>query len=150
MKRGLDTNVLIYAHLPAFEVHGRVRRYLLEQLRAQDVTLVLTPSVLHEFVHVVTDSRRFEAPLTTAEAAAVARLYLGKSNVDCLAPDGKIFLEALGLLERYDIGRKRIADTLFAATLLHYGVQEVITCNSRDFDVFEGLTTIDPTALSQD
>lgn len=150
MKRGLDTNVLIYAHIPAFEVHGQVRRFLLEQLQTPDVTLVITPSVLHEFIHVVTDMRRFEAPLTTAEAAAVARLYLGKSNVDCLAPDGKIVLEALGLLERYDLGRKRIADTLFAATLLHHGVQEVITCNPGDFDVFEGLTTIDPTVPSQD
>ena len=144
MKRGLDTNILIYAHIPAFEVHGRVRRFLLEQLQAPDVTLALTPSILHEFIHVVTDSLRFEAPLTMAEASAVARLYLGKANVDCLAPDAKTFLDALEFLERHRLGRKRIADTLFAATLLHHGVREVITCNPRDFDAFDGLTTIDP------
>lgn len=149
MKRGLDTNILIYAHIPAFEIHGRVRRFLLDQLQTPEITLAVTPSILHEFIHVVTDPRRFEAPLTMGEAAAVARLYLGKANIDCLAADSDVFLDALVLLERHGLGRKRIADTLFAATLLQHGVREVITCNPRDFAAFEDLRTIDPTVESK-
>lgn len=145
MRRGLDTNVLIYAHLPAFEQHGRVRRYLHEQLCDPDVTLVLTPSILHEFIHIVTDARRFDQPLTMAEASSIAHLYLGKENLQCLGVDEEILIDALRLIEIHQLGRKRLADTLFAALLRHHGVAEVISCNPKDFACFDGLTVIDPT-----
>lgn len=144
MKRGLDTNVLIYAHIPAFEVHGRVRRFLLDQLGNPDLVLAVTPSVLHEFVHVVTDARRFDRPIAMAEALAVARLFLGGSNVECIGADEAVVSKAFDFLERYGLGRKRIADTILAATLLHHGITELITCNPRDFEIFEGLEVIDP------
>jgi len=144
VKRGLDSNVLVYAHIPALEGHGAVRAFLLEQLAEKNVTLVITPSILHEFVHVVTDARRFDPPVTMPEALAVARLYLGRSNAECVATDAEILLKALDLVERNSLGRNRLADTLFAATLLHHGVRSLITCNPGDFRVFAGLEIIDP------
>lgn len=144
LRRGLDTNVLIYAHLPSLPHHQIVRRYLLEQLRQEGVRLAVTPMVLHEFVHVITDGRRFEPPISMGEAVAIARLYLGRSNIDCLAINEDVLQDALTLLERYGLGRKRIADTLLAATLLHHGVGEIVTCNPADFQSFEGLKVIDP------
>lgn len=94
----------------------------------------------------ITDQRRFDPPVRMAEALALARTYLDSGNVECIAADATVLGKALDLLERHELGRKRIADTLFAATLLHHGVQEVITCNPGDFRVFEGLTVIDPLA----
>lgn len=146
MRRGLDTNVLVYAHVPAFEEHARVRAFVLEQLRDPKVSLVITPGVLHELVHVVTDPKRFAEPVALADALAVSRLYLGKLNVEVLGIDELVMLDAFDLMERYQLGRKRIADTLFAATLLHHGVYELITCNGRDFQIFEELRIIDPRA----
>ena len=67
MRRGLDTNVLVYAHVAALPEHGVVREFLAGQLARRDVTLVVTPSVLHELVHVVTDPRRFEPPVAMSE-----------------------------------------------------------------------------------
>ncbi len=144
MRRGVDTNVLIYAHIPAFEAHDRVRRFLLAQLRDPAITLIVTPGVLHELIHVVTDARRFEIPVTMAEALAIVRLYLGKANVECIGADELSLIAALELLERYNLGRKRIADTLLAATLLQHDAGEIITCNPRDFERFEDLKVIDP------
>lgn len=144
MRRGLDTNVLVYAHIPAFPEHEPVRRFLTGQLDSEEVTLVVTPAVLHEFVHVVTDARRFEPPLTMAEALAVARLYIGRSNVECVAADEGAVEQAFYLLERHALGRKRIADTLFAATLMSHGVSELVTCDPRDYALFDGLSVIDP------
>ena len=144
MKRGVDTNVLVYAHIPAFEEHRPVRRYLLDQLADERVTLVVTAGVLHEFVHVVTDGRRFDPPMTMGEALAVARLYLTHSNVECAATDEAAVARALELVERYGLGRKRLADALFAGTLLHHGVGEVVTCDPRGFANFEELRRIDP------
>jgi predicted nucleic acid-binding protein len=144
LRRGLDTNVLIYAHLPSLPDHEIVRRYLLEQLRQERVKLAVTPMVLHEFIHVVTDGRRFEPPISMGEATAITRLYLGRSNIECLAIDEAVLQDALALLERHGLGRKRIADTLLAATLLCHGVEEIVTCNPADFQPFERLKVIDP------
>ncbi len=104
----------------------------------------VTPNILHEFVHIVTDNRRFEPPLNMTEALAVARLYSGRSNVECLPVNETVLATAFDLLEHYQLGRKRIADTLFAASLLLHGVRDLITCNPRDFRVFEDLKVIDP------
>jgi predicted nucleic acid-binding protein len=143
---GLDTNVLIYAQMPAFETHELVRRNLLSHLQQPDVTLVVTPMILHEFVHVITDSRRFDPPVPMREALAAARLFLGHANVMCLAVSEESTLRAFDLLGRYRLGRKRIADTLFVATLFQHGVSELITCNPKDFTVFPGLAVTDPRA----
>lgn len=144
MKRGIDTNVLIYAQFAHFAEHGAVRRFLLEELRTADRELVLSPLVLAEFVHVVTDARRFSPPLTMGEACATSRVWLGHSNVTIVDADETVWLDVLERLERHGLGRKRVADTLFAATLFRHGVRQVITCNPRDFMVFPELQVIDP------
>ena len=146
MKRAVDTNVLVYAHVAAAPSHARVRRHLLGQLADPEVTLVVTPLVLHEFVHVMTDARRFEPPVRMDEALALARLYLEHSNVECLSADSRAMARVLELMVQHRLGRKRIADTLFAAILLENDVHEIITCNRSDFAVFDAFTLIDPAA----
>jgi len=150
VRRGLDTNVLVYTHMAAMPDHETVRRFLHAQLHDSAVILVVTAQILHEFVHVVTDPRRFEPPVAMAEALAIARLYLDRTNVDCVVTDAACVREAFALLEQHALGRNRIADTLFAATLLHHDVHEVITCNPSDFQGFEGLTVIDPRVSTSD
>jgi len=146
MKRAIDTNVLISAHLPAMPEHQRVRAFLLAQLRSPSNTMIVTPNILHEFVHVITDAKRFTPPVAIVEALAIARLYLDRSNVECLAPDEADLRAAFDLMERHRLGRKRVADTLLAATLLRHGIAEIITCNPRDFEVFQTLRIVDPRA----
>jgi predicted nucleic acid-binding protein len=144
MKRGLDTNVLIYAHVATFPEHEAVRSFLAGQLARKGVTVALTPGVLHELVHVLTDARRFAPPVSMVEALAIARLYLDHSNVECLPVDAETSREALAMVERYRLGRRRLADTLFAATLLRHGIRQIITCNGEDFEIVPGLQVIDP------
>lgn len=144
MRTGLDTNVLIQAHLPGLARHQLARDYLVEQLEVPDATLAVTPLVLHEFVHVVTDERRFDPPVSMSEAVAIARGYVGRSNVECLAVDEGSLLLALDLLARHRLGRKRIADALLAATLLTHGVRRLATFNVADFAPFEPLQASEP------
>jgi predicted nucleic acid-binding protein len=134
----------VYAHLASLPDHGAVREYLTGQLARKDVTLVVTPSVLHEFVHVVTDPRRFDPPVEMGEALALARIYLGRANVECVATDAEAVATAFELVERHRLGRKRLADTLLAATLLRSGVRQLVTCNRADFEVFPSLELVDP------
>ena len=149
MKRGLDTNVLVYAHVASLPEHGVVREYLAGQLARRDVTLVVTPPVLHEFVHVVTNPRRFEPPVAMGEALALARLYLGRANVECVATDAEALAEALALVERHRLGRERLGDTLLAATLLRHGVRQLVTCNPGDFEAFPALQLVDPRRVAE-
>jgi predicted nucleic acid-binding protein len=144
VKLGVDTNVLVYAHMASLAEHAAVKASLKRLLDRRDVTLAVTPGVLHEFVHVITDARRFDPPVAMAEALALSRLYLGRANVDCLATDTAALVDALALVEEHNLGRRRLADTLFAATLLRHGVRHLVTCNPGDFAVFTGLQLVDP------
>lgn len=144
MKRAVDTNVLVIAHVAAAPHHERVRRYLMDQLSVPDVTLVVTPLILHEFVHIITDARRFAPPVAMHEATAIARLYLDHANIECVGVDRNAISLAFALLDKHQLGRKRIADTLLAATLMQNEVREIITCDRSDFAVFNAFTLVDP------
>lgn len=144
MKAGLDTNVLIFAHMPSLPDHGRVRRFLVDQLASPDVTLAVTAGILHELVHIITDPRRFDPPVSMSEAIELAKLYLSRANVECLAIDETSMALALEWMDRHRLGRKRIADTLLAATLVTHGFDTLITCNPQDFTVFDRLTIVNP------
>jgi toxin-antitoxin system PIN domain toxin len=140
----VDTNVLVAAHLPGVAFHQPLRQRMQALAADPDVVLVLTPLVLHEFLHIVTDPRRFEPPVPMSEAVELTRRYVNRSNVACIpVTEGALSL-ALDLLDRHGSGRKRIADTLLAATLLSDGVDELLTCNPDDFHAFEGLRVVDP------
>ena len=144
MRYGLDTNVLIYAHLPVFGESEEVRGYLQRGLADDRCRFSLTAIVLHEFVHVVTDARRFDPPVVMAEALEIARSYLNRTNVECLPVDERSVRSALDLLDAHRLGRRRIADTLLASTLLTHGVTTIVTCNPADFARFDGLAVVDP------
>ena len=144
MRYGLDTNVLIYAHLPVFAESEQVREYLRRGLADDRRRFSLTALVLHEFVHVVTDARRFDPPVAMAEALEIARSYLNRTNVECLPVDEGSVRLALDLLDAHALGRRRIADTLLASTLLRHGVTAIVTCNPVDFARFDGLAVVDP------
>ncbi len=132
--------------MPVFSEHVSIRGFLHEQLRIPDLVLVITPTILHEFIHVITDARRFDPPVPMSEALATARIYLGRKNIKCVDATEPAMLRAFDLLDRHGLGRKRLADTLFAATLMQHGVREIITCNPKDFQPFDGLDTINPRA----
>ena len=146
MRIAVDTNVLVYAHIASLEGHSTVRQTLLDRLADPDTWLVLTPMILHEFVHVVTDARRFEPPVEMSEAISIARNYLARENVECLDVGEAEMQRALDLLDRHQLGRRRIADALLAATLIESRVDTLFTCNEKDFAVFDGLKLVDPRA----
>jgi len=135
---------LIYAHVPALPQHPAVRSFLENQLDDPNVTLVLTAGILHEFVHVITDPRRFDPPVSMAEALALAREYLSRSNVAVAPTDEAALRDSFALGDRHSLGRKRLADALTVAALVNDDVNELISCNERDFDGIGALTVINP------
>lgn len=141
---GLDTNVLVHLHVPSSASHERVRATMQRLIHAEGAVLVLTPTVMDEFVHLITDPKRFSPAVTMSEALGLARLYLGHQNVEWAAASEQAFAHAIAVMDRLGLGRKRISDCLIAATYLQHGVDALITCDPEDFRGFEQLRIIDP------
>ena len=75
MRRGVDTNVLVYAHIASFPEHPQAKGRLEAFLAEADSVLVIAPIALHELVQIITDARRFYEPVSMAEAIELLRVY---------------------------------------------------------------------------
>ena len=71
MNHGLDTGFLVAIEIKEHPQHEAAHRIIVDLITAGD-RLALAPQVLTEFIHVVTDSRRFSIPLTIDQARDVA------------------------------------------------------------------------------
>jgi hypothetical protein len=60
-------------------------------------------------------------------------------------PDDAATRLFLAWLQQFFLGRKRLLDTLLAATYRHAGIQSILTTNQADFTVFGVFTCITPT-----
>jgi len=109
---------------------------LLEDVLGREEPLALAPQVLSELVHVVTDLRRFERPLSMGRALARAQGWWWAPEVlQCLPNDQTTGL-FLQWMNQHRLGRKRLLDTQLAATYFSNDVHSILTTNARDFQVF--------------
>jgi hypothetical protein len=91
---------------------GRV----MESLRQKDDRFALAPQVLAEFVHIVTDPKRFSSPLTIELALRRAEAWWTSKEVDWVLPDESTVAWFLAAMANGRLGRKRLLDTLLAGT----------------------------------
>ncbi len=136
---GLDTSFLVAWAVPEHPQHRECRTLAIETAQ-QGGTFGLTAGILAEFVHVVTDPRRFENPLDMDRATALAGFWAAAAEVVHLPQGPEVTALWLDWLHRHRLGRKRLLDTLIAATWHHAGIQEVFTLNPADFNVFDAFT----------
>jgi hypothetical protein len=106
--------------------------------------LALAPQVLAEFVHIVTDARRFAQPLEMSVARKVALEWWNAHEVDQIFPDDEATQLFLAWMERHRLGRKRLLDTQLAATYWRAGVTSLLTTNPSDFGIFGEFTCLVP------
>ena len=129
------------ARSPAYTLstHEKARSRFQKLLKAGD-TFTLSPQILAEFIHVVTDSRRFSSPLPFEQAVARAEIWWNAAEVLHVFPSTESTLLFLGWLDEHKLGRKRLLDTLLASSLQANGVTSLLTLNSADFTVFGNFT----------
>lgn len=132
MIRGVDTDFLV-----AVEVNGHVFHQgangLLDSLLDAGHTFALAPQTLAEFIHVVTDARRLPTPLTIAEALERAERWWNAIEVTRIFPDGTTVDDFFGMIRKFVLGRKRLLDTMLAATFQQHDVRKIITNNEADY-----------------
>jgi predicted nucleic acid-binding protein len=115
MIHGLDTGFLVAAEVREHTEHAGARVTLAQVLSAGDV-IAIAPQVLAEFIHVVTDPRRFAQPLDMSAARHVAEQWWTANGVVQTFPDAGAVWQFLTWLQQFSLGRKRLLDTLLAAT----------------------------------
>jgi predicted nucleic acid-binding protein len=133
---GLDTSILVAHAIAEHPQHEVTQRWLDEEI-AKDQTFAITSGILAEFIHVVTDARRFETPLVVSEALGRAAFWSEALEVTLLAADDVVNALWLKWLADFQLGRKRLLDTLIAVTWHAAGFNEICTLNPRDFKVFD-------------
>jgi predicted nucleic acid-binding protein len=141
----LDTDVLVNWLIRGSPFHRRARRLVENEVRRRSGSIGLVPQVLHEFLHVATDPKRFERPLSMPQAIALARELWDAQEVVRIIPQPTVMHRTLELLSTLSLGRKRILDTVLAATLEASGVTRLATFNGGDFRIFPFLEIVEPT-----
>jgi predicted nucleic acid-binding protein len=132
---GLDTSFLVAIEVSSHDQHKNCRATFQKLLKAGE-TFSLTPQILAEFIHVVTDPKRFSSPLLLGQAVERAEFWWNASEIVHVFPTAESTLVFLGWLEEHRLGRKRLLDTLLASTLHASGITSVLTLNPADFAIF--------------
>jgi len=139
----LDTDVLVSWSLTGAPPHEACRLLIENELEGGG-RLGLAPQVLHEFLHICTDARRFEKPIPMKLAVSRARELWRSREIDRIVPRQEILDRTLELLEINRLGRKRILDTALAATLEAAGIRRLATLNGQDYRIFPFLEVVEP------
>jgi predicted nucleic acid-binding protein len=143
MKHGLDTGFLVAAEVAEHTEHTEAKSTLTRLLGAGD-QIGIAPQVLAEFIHIVTDPRRFTHPLDMTAARQLAEQWWTAREVVQVFPDDGATRQFLDWIKQFSLGRKRLLDTLLAATYRQIGVHSLLTTNPADFGVFGGFVCITP------
>jgi predicted nucleic acid-binding protein len=125
--------------------HAAARDTLARLLSAGDL-IAVAPQVLAEFIHIVTDPRRFAQPLDMTAARQLAEQWWTAQETVRVFPDDAAISQFLAWLQQFSLGRKRLLDTLLAATYHQAGIQSLLTTNEADFLLFGVFTGVLPTA----
>ncbi len=134
MTHGIDTDFLVAAEIQDHPFH-READALLQSLLADGHDLAVAPQTLAEFIHIVTDGKRMPRPLIMAEAISRAEHWWQAAEVVRVFHDGQAVTDFLVWLTRHKLGRKRLLDTMLAASFHSAGVKRIVTNNERDFKV---------------
>lgn len=102
-------------------------------MRQRGDRFALTSLVLAEFIHIVSDPRRFPSPLTMPDALEKARGWWESAEVDRIAPSDDAIVWFLDVMKRHRLGRKRVLDTLLAAIYRSAGIASLLTLNATTF-----------------
>jgi len=132
---GIDTNFLIDIDNQSSPFHKQAVEIFNEWRKGQDYLYVYF-HVFMEYQHVITDSKRFECPLSMEDARNRVSFWINQPRIKVIYPDDLSFITAQNWMKKFNLGRKRIIDTHMAAAYFCAGVNQLITANPKDFEIF--------------
>ena len=140
---GIDTTFLIDLEISDSPRHkGAIELFNKWRQEKHSVIAIFNKSFL-EFQHVVTDSRRFNSPLSMEQAIERTWFWTDLERVKIIYPSDASLKRTLLWMNIYKLGRKRIQDTHMAAAFAESGVSELWTANPADFEIFQMFDLVD-------
>jgi len=132
---GLDCNILVQLALQDHPANAATIAIVKSEVQRNN-RLVFPALVIDEFLHVITDERRFSPPLTMVEALDWMENFLSNPAVSVLEPKPESVRQTLRWMREFNLGRKRILDTQLAAIYHTAGIKRLLTSNPADFKTF--------------
>ena len=139
MTHGVDTSFLVAVEVVEHVHHAEALR-LLKDLLARGDRVAVAPQVLTEFVHVVTDGRRFAQPFSMNMALEKSESWWNAAETEQVQPTDLAVTRFHGWMRGHQLGRKRVLDTFLAATYYAADVTSLLTLDAADFAVFGEFT----------
>jgi len=113
---GLDTSYLVGLTIREHPAHAACLEVFDASIRGIESSAAICAQVLGEFAHVVTDPRRFSEPLHMAEALEICSQWWHAGECRVVEPTPHSFPLFVDWMQRHRLERKRVLDTLLAAT----------------------------------
>lgn len=139
----VDTNILVYAYRPDYEVQHETALAALRGLMDSARSWSIPWPCVHEFLANVTSSRIYQEPAAPADALKAVSAWMQTENLSVLGEASTHFDTLRGLIERGRVSGPQIHDARIAAICLDHGVSELWTAD-RDFLKFPSLRTRNP------
>lgn len=141
---GLDTSVLVAIEVEDAPKHAAACALLKREVLDANQTLAVAPQIILEFLHVVTDPKRFPRPMSMADALVRARTWWTAAEVRPIYPTAEANELFLQWMHQYGLGRKRIIDTHLAAAYWTCGARRILTSNVSDFSIYGVFEILSP------
>jgi len=138
----IDTNILIYAHVPSFAQHASALSALETLANSGAVWAVPWPCA-HEFCAVITNQKWRSDALDAAGAVAILRSWESAANFRFLGASEQHLHYFTQTLLLSGVRGGQVHDARIAATCLEHNVTELWSAD-RDFSRFPGLRTRNP------
>lgn len=142
---GIDTCFLIDLYWQDSPRNKNARALYSKIANDETTQLAVYFNCFNEFLHVITDSKKFSNPFSIKEAINVIDFWCDIDRVKVLYPDDTVFKRTITCMNMYNLGRNRINDTQMASCYLSNNITSIITANPKDFEIFQSFELEDYT-----
>lgn len=132
---GIDTTFLIDLEILESPRHARAVEIFNKWLEEKNSLLVIYSNVFNEFIHVITDPKRFINPVSMETAIERCWFRIDNQRVRVVYSTEDSLKRQLLWMSMHKLGRKKINNTTMAAAYAQSDVSKIITANPADFEV---------------
>lgn len=142
----LDSNILLYGHIPRFSQHEKVARWLEGALSDKAEVLGITWQVATAFIRISTNRRIFERPFDLAFAKQCLDNLFGHPLVSQVGPTSDHWEVYSRILTEQNLAGDIVMDAHIAAVAVEHNAS--VASVDKDFRRFSNyVKIIDPLAI---
>ena len=139
----LDTNILVHVSLEDYDKEKyKKSQAILKKFYQEEYQIYISTQIIREFYAVVTNAKYLKNPLTPKQAIDQIKYFQKQFNV--LSIDNNVISELMKLTVEHNIKAQKIHDTTIAATMIQYGIKNILTYNKKDFENFKKIKVAIP------